>query len=1012
MKVRVPRRSRPRPARRLLAALALGAGLLSFSPPTSLRAATAVDCAAPGTDDKCEAWVATYGAEDNPYDVVVGADGRRIFTTGVGSTVAFDDAGNQLWDAPIPGEYGAGYAVAASPDGLRLFVAYFSFEDGVNKSGTIAYDARTGRLLWAASSPTGELGGADVAVTPDGGRVVVLGVSCSGGGPESACPSLDQSYVTSSLAATTGAHQWTSHYESGKQANGEPVDHDSPRELVLSRDGSRTFVTGLSATVAYDTASGATLWAAREEAGESYGVATSPDGSLVFVTGHGVADSSWLGNFVTVAYNAATGAKVWATHLPVPAEPPGTPGSMAGFTPWPCCGSGPLQISPTGDRLYLTGMAAYYTADLQGRVDSDALTLAFDPSSGRIVWQARYRGAAPNPGANSNTDERGFFLQVAPDGSRVYMTGLSYNPTDYLLDNGPRDYATVAYDAADGAQQWVARYNSSAAAIDNSVPLGGLAISPDGTRLYAFGSLGGAHNHITPSGERAWGLAAYDTGAGQPAEPGAWSSAGSTLAPRVSHTATTLGHGRVLVTGGCANADHAGEGVPCPAHTSSAEVYRPPVAPATEGSWSPVAPMSAPRSNHTATLLPDGQVLVVGGCALPTDTVLCPASPSGERFDPVAGAFAPVPPMSTPRVHHSATLLPGGQVLVAGGADAGEVSASAEVYDAVSGWSGTGRLNQPRYGHTATLLPDGRILVTGGGDAAGLPLVTAELYDPNTGAWSAAGPLVTPRYAHTATVLASGKVLLLGGCVAATEAASCPASVSAEVFDPVVGTSTPTGSLEVARAVPVAGALADGRVLVAGGRGRSGDPLSSAELFDPATATWSLTDAMLEARAGGAFDLRGHTANRLSDGRILVVGGTPLTMTEVFAPPAATVLGANLSLTMTDSPDPVKANRALTYTITISNAGPSAAADVVVTDSLPPSVKFVSAATTQGACTRSGTTLTCPLGRLAPDATATVTVVVKAGSPGLILNTASVAGTTPDPDSADNTTSASTTVTR
>ncbi|HUP70615.1 MAG TPA: kelch repeat-containing protein [Acidimicrobiales bacterium] len=1005
-------RPRTRTTRRLLAVLTLGVGLLSFSPPTSLRAATPAHCAAPGTDDKCEAWVATHQSEENPYDVVVGAGGRRIYTTGIGATVAFDDAGHQLWDTPFPGDHGAGYAVVVSPDDLRLYVAFETVENGARQTGTIAYDARTGRPVWAVRSLNGEFGGGDIVVSRDGQRVLVLARGCASGGPVIGCPNRDHTYVTSSLDATSGTRRWTSNYDSGKRPDGTLVDHDAPRELVLSRDGTRVFVGGLSATVAYDTSSGATLWATLEDRSDFSGVATSPDGSLVFATGLGPSGPAWLGDFVTVAYNAATGTKVWASHLPLPPDPPGTPGSMAGFAPWPCCGKGPLQMSPTGDRLYLTGMAAYYTA-WPGRVDFDALTLAYEPSSGRIVWQARYRGATPNPGIDPNTDERGFFLEVAPDGSRIYMTGLSYNATDYALDNGPRDYATVAYDAADGAQRWVARYNSSATATDNTVAVGGLAVSPDGTRLYALGTVGGPHNHLTPGGERAWGLAAYDTGAGHPAPPGAWSKSGDLNASRVSHTATALADGRVLVAGGCVKGDYASEGVPCPAHTPTAEIYQPPSSPGADGSWTSVAPMTAARANHTATLLPGGQVLVAGGCAVPTDAVLCPASPTAEKFDPVIGAFAPVAPMGTARVHHSASSLAGGKVLVAGGADGSQVSAGAELYDPLTGWSNTGSLTQARYGHTATVLADGKVLVTGGADAAGAPVGTAELYNPASGTWSSAGSLVTPRFAHTATVLTSGKVLVLGGCVAANATESCPASSAAELFDPVAGTSAPTGSLEVTRAVPVAIALGDGRVLVAGGRTRSGDPLSSAELYDPAAGTWSLTDAMLEARAGSAFDLRGHTATRLADQRILVVGGAPTTTTELFKPPAVTtVSGADLSLSMTDSPDPVKANQTLTYTTTAVNAGPASASETVLTDSLPASVKFVSAATTQGTCSRSGTTLTCPLGTLSRDATATVTVVVKAGSPGLILNRASLTGRQSDPNNTNNNASASTTVTQ
>ena len=119
---------------------------------------------------------------------------------------------------------------------------------------------------------------------------------------------------------------------------------------------------------------------------------------------------------------------------------------------------------------------------------------------------------------------------------------------------------------------------------------------------------------------------------------------------------------------------------------------------------------------------------------------------------------------STPaRYAHTATLLPNGKVLVAGGYNGGAVLSSAELYDPASGtWSATGSLTTARYGHTATLLPNGKVLVAGGYDGVNV-LSSAELYDPASGTWSATGSLTTARYGHTATLLPNGKVLVAGG---------------------------------------------------------------------------------------------------------------------------------------------------------------------------------------------------------------------------------------------------------
>lgn len=168
------------------------------------------------------------------------------------------------------------------------------------------------------------------------------------------------------------------------------------------------------------------------------------------------------------------------------------------------------------------------------------------------------------------------------------------------------------------------------------------------------------------------------------------------------------------------------------------------------------------HSSHTATLLPNGEVLVAGGFALPVN-----GNAMVERYDPAKNSWRAAAPMFTPRVGHTATLLRDGQVLVAGGSpDARNTGlASAERYDPLSDrWLPASAMNTTRVGHTATLLPDGRVLVVGGTTLAGgvgQYLASAELYDPATNRWTATGALATPRSGHQAVLLATGQVLVM-----------------------------------------------------------------------------------------------------------------------------------------------------------------------------------------------------------------------------------------------------------
>src|SRR5439155_1631242 len=163
----------------------------------------------------------------------------------------------------------------------------------------------------------------------------------------------------------------------------------------------------------------------------------------------------------------------------------------------------------------------------------------------------------------------------------------------------------------------------------------------------------------------------------------------------------------------------------------------------------------------------------------------------------------------------------------------GSILANAELYDPTSGtWTATGSLGAARGEHTATLLPNGKVLVAGGVSNSYSFLVNAELYDPASGTWTATGSLGAARSDHTATLLPNGKVLVAGGFNGNLDTGFNLAS--AELYDPASGTWTATGSLGFARGAHTATLLPNGRVLIAPGVGPGGAQefvLATAELY-------------------------------------------------------------------------------------------------------------------------------------------------------------------------------------
>ncbi len=271
--------------------------------------------------------------------------------------------------------------------------------------------------------------------------------------------------------------------------------------------------------------------------------------------------------------------------------------------------------------------------------------------------------------------------------------------------------------------------------------------------------------------------------------------------------------------------------------------------------------LNTARDSHTATSLPNGKVLVAGGIGSSNIALT-----SAELYDPASGTWTATGSLNTARCNHTATLLPNGKVLVAGGSNGSGALASAELYDPATGmWSPTGSLAAPRFEQTATLLPNGKVLVAGGSNGINY-VASAELYDPASGTWTTTGSLAPTslgiaRAGHTATLLPNGKVLVTGGLGNGTFALA-----SAELYDPTSGSWTATGNLATARAGHTATLLADGQVLVAGGSDTSNTVLASAELYNPASGIWTAAASLNTARVG-------HSATFLSNGQVLITGG-------------------------------------------------------------------------------------------------------------------------------------------
>lgn len=338
--------------------------------------------------------------------------------------------------------------------------------------------------------------------------------------------------------------------------------------------------------------------------------------------------------------------------------------------------------------------------------------------------------------------------------------------------------------------------------------------------------------------------------------------------PRFIHRTAKLNDGRVLLTGGqSANA-------PASVITNSVDIFNP-----GDNSISVAGPMTIRRWSHTATTLADGRVLVTGGrtaSTAATGVVLATA----EVYDPATNSWAETAgPMNVARRSHTATLLPNGKVLIAGGGNGvstttSQAIQSAELFDPATGtFTLIGNMTQKRSAHSAILLDNGTVLLSGGSTLTGTfyPTNTAEIYNPATNSFTAVGPMNYPHLAQLPGKLRDGRVVQGSSYYNNTHtSAGGLITNESEIYNPATQTFTPITPMFKQRIDIGAQGLLDGTLLIAGGVTTSPSfPSifqSSSEVYDPASAQWKLSGIM----SSGRDEFSGLT---LDDGRVMISGG-------------------------------------------------------------------------------------------------------------------------------------------
>jgi WD40 repeat protein len=373
----------------------------------------------------------------------------------------------RLYDGPLHGQDGVA-AIAVSPDSGTVFVTgnsqgALTDQDAV----TIAY-ASDGSRLWArrydGPAHAGD-GGVDIGVSPDGATVYMTGLA---GGPSSS------QILVIAYDATNGARVWGTRV-------GSQLLFDEVAALAVSPDGSTLFVTGVRRyfddsdirTIALDASSGSVLWTRRFEGSSQQpssptDVRVSPDGSLVVVTGWFQAAGTDLTSTkgVTLAYDVATGTRRWVQRF----DGAVTHGEDRAVG---------VEIAPDSSAVYvaMTSESAAHGLDI--------LALGYDVSTGSELWRHRYDGP-------DGLGDEAAAIGLTPDGASAFVTGRSI--TAIVGSVEVTDYATIAVDTGTGHRKWVRRYDEGIGGHDDPIDLG---VAPDGSRVYVTGTSEGLVNGVS-----------------------------------------------------------------------------------------------------------------------------------------------------------------------------------------------------------------------------------------------------------------------------------------------------------------------------------------------------------------------------------------------------------------------------------------------------------------------------------------------------------------------------------
>ena len=463
-------------------------------------------CLTPHFDDQCERWVSIY---DNPNghstifdDQVTGVDeataeaispqGDRVYVTGYSwdnstqglqwATVALDSrTGARLWVARR-GKPAFAYDIAVSPDGSRIYVVG---ADGRQQQGqfygegtVVAYDAATGHKLWLAHDrePVANVYLEHVAVSPDGTRVYVSGEDAAGGDFGHS-----ERYVTIAYSASTGSQEWLAFHENPQLEN-QIID------MAVDPTGARVYVSGTGGIVAYDAATGSQLWATTDRTSS---MTIAADGSRLFALRQ---RGNISGYFDLVAYASSTGRVPWSVSLPHTLD----------YAP-------PIVADPKGAKVYVAT-----SQDLTGPNDLfqnvDAVTMAFKQRSGDLAWTADY-----NDPRWITSSQKPFGIAVSPDGKRLYLDASSNHlgPSE----TGISEIATVAYNAAEGSQQWVSNFHASPEDFDIPAVYAparhSVGVTPDGSKVIVAGLLNhhpfAQPNDLYPDNRTDYVTLAYDS---------------------------------------------------------------------------------------------------------------------------------------------------------------------------------------------------------------------------------------------------------------------------------------------------------------------------------------------------------------------------------------------------------------------------------------------------------------------------------------------------------------------